>query len=93
MLAPVDKAESALVSSNIFQGGNNIDLKSSLINYTFTNNDIGAIYNSATLDLQSVLGGVVDSIVAKNTLGLSAADVYQNMSFTITTSGNVSSGW
>ena len=88
LLAPVEKAESAVVLTSLFQ-----DSGESAINYTFTNNDIGATYNSATLDLAAVLGSVVDAIVANNPNFNTNTEVYGAMSFGITNTGDVYSGW
>jgi hypothetical protein len=89
LVAP-QKAESAVIVSDISQFGS-----SAIVGYTLTNNDIGATYNSATLDLSAILGTVVDKIVLNNPNYDSAAEVYSspNMTFNITSSGNVHSGW
>ena len=86
-------AQAATVMQSIFQGGNNVDLTSTLINFTFINDDIGATYNSATLDLAAAIGPVVDAIVLHNPAFATSAEVYGGMSFNISNAGNVSSGW
>jgi hypothetical protein len=92
LVAP-QKAESAVVVSDIFQAGNNVDLTNTSINYSFLNNDTGATYNSATLDLLPILGVVVDKIVLNNPNYSSAAQVYGGMGFGVTPTGNVNTGW
>jgi hypothetical protein len=92
LVAP-QKAESAVVVSDIFQAGNNVDLTNTSINYSFLNNDTGATYNSATLDLSAILGTVVDKIVLNNPNYNSASQVYGGMVFDVTPTGNVYTGW
>jgi hypothetical protein len=60
LVAP-QKAESAVVLTGINQFGSTANL-----GYAFTNDDTGATYNSATLDLSAILGTVVDKIVLNN---------------------------
>ena len=88
LLAPVDKAESATVLTGINQFGSSAN-----IGYAFINDDDGATYNSATLDLSAVLGSVVDAIVANNPNYSTNAQVYGAMGFGITNTGDVSGGW
>jgi len=92
-LALPQQAHSATVLTGLFQAGNNVDLTNTSINYTFINDDIGATYNSATLDLSSILGTVVDAIVANNPLFATSAQVYGAMDMGITNAGDVYSGW
>jgi hypothetical protein len=87
LVAP-QKAESAVVVSDLYQFGNLAG-----VDYTITNNDTGATYNSATLDLLPILGVVVDKIVLNNPNYSSSSQVYGDMTFNITSSGNVHSGW
>ena len=81
-------AQAATVMQSIFQ-----DSGESAINFTFINDDIGATYNSATLDLAAALGPVVDAIVLHNPTFATSADVYANMDLNITPTGDVSGGW
>lgn len=92
LLAPVDKAESATVLTGINQSGDG-NVTSTLVNYAFINDDTGATYNSATLDLSPVLSYVVDSIIANNPNFDTNEEVYAGMNFNLTNAGNVSAGW
>ena len=93
LLAPTNDAQSATVFTSLFQSGNNVDMTNTSINYTIINDDIGATYNSATLDLNGPLSSVVDSIVANNPNFNTPEQVYGNMAFDISTTGNVHLGW
>ena len=97
LLVPSYKAEGATilptVNSSIFQAGNNVNLTSTVIDYTFKNNAVDAQFNNATLDLNAVLGSVVEKIVAHNPSYTTGSAVYNDMSFSISPAGDVYDGW
>jgi len=87
-LALPQQGYSATVLTGINQFGTTANL-----GYVFINDDIGATYNSASLDLSSILGTVVDAIVANNPLFATSAQVYGAMAMNITNTGDVYDDW
>ena len=83
----------AEVEVGVFHGGNGVTTNTE-INVTLNNNDLGAVYNSATLDMAKLLGPVVAEIVVRNAAYSTAAEVYGAVAVSIQpVSGSVDTGW
>lgn len=86
------KAEGADVdqSEKVSQGTNGFSIIVKL-----TNNDLGTVYDSATFNLDGILGKIADAIIANNTnyTGYTRSGIYSNINYSVLNNSFGEDGW